>query len=133
MLKYSELTEQQKQFICNGCGGKGGIVNPPEFLFHASCNQHDFYYWRGCTEADREVADKAFYELMKKDIEEAKWYLKPHYHIWAYTYYQGVRLVGKKFFNYGNKMRTMDDLLSEMRQAEITPNLDEVRRVNDGQ
>ena len=36
MLRFSELTQEQKAFICNGCGGKGGIVNPLEFLFHAS-------------------------------------------------------------------------------------------------
>ena len=52
MLKYRDLTEEQKKFVCNGCGGKSGWINPPEFLFNASCNHHDFLYWRGCTEAD---------------------------------------------------------------------------------
>ena len=40
MLIYKDLTDTQKQAICNGCGGKGGFINPPEFLFHASCNHH---------------------------------------------------------------------------------------------
>ena len=119
MLRYSELTLTQKAFICNGCGGKGGIVNPPEFLFNASCNHHDFLYWRGCTEEDRESADNEFYRLMKKDIANAKWYLKPHYHIWAYTYYKSVRLIGKEFFYYGDRPKTMVDLISEMQRSSL--------------
>ena len=119
MIRYRELTEEQKKFVCNGCGGKSGFINPPEFLFNASCNHHDFLYWRGCTEADREVADKQFYEMMLKDIAEAKWYLKPHYHIWAYTYYKSVRLIGKKFFYYGDRPKNMVDLISEMQRSSL--------------
>ena len=117
MIKYRDLTEEQKKFVCNGCGGKSGWINPPEFLFHASCNHHDFLYWKGGTEADRKAADDAFYEMMKEDISECEWYLRPHYHIWAYTYYKSVRLIGKKFFHYGNEMKTMVDLVKEMRDA----------------
>ena len=107
MLRYKDLTDTQKQAICNGCGGKGGFINPPEFLFHASCNHHDFKYWLGCTEDDRKDADEAFYRWMKIDIASAKWYLKPYYHLWAYTYYKAVRLFGKKYFYYANKQRTL--------------------------
>lgn len=101
MLKYSNLTPEQKKIICNGCGGKGGFIKPPDFIFHASCNQHDFYYWRGGDEKDRELADIQFYEAMSIDILNAKWYLKPYYRFWAYTYYIAVRIAGGKFFNYG--------------------------------
>lgn len=118
MLRYSELTEEQKKFITNGCGGKSGWINPPEFLFHASCNQHDFYYWRGCTEEDRLKADTEFYELMKKDASEAKWYLRPHYYMWAWTYYMSVRVMGKKFFYYADKQKTIEDLNREMKECE---------------
>lgn len=76
MLRYRDLTKEQKKAICNGCGGKSGIVNPPGVSVNAPCNHHDFLYWRGCTEEDRESADNEFYELMKLDIESAKWYLK---------------------------------------------------------
>lgn len=101
MLKYSSLTPEQKKIICNGCGGKGGFIKPPDFIFHASCNQHDFYYWRGGNEKDRELADRQFYEAMSIDILNAKWYLRPYYRFWAYTYYIAVRIAGGKFFNYG--------------------------------
>ena len=108
-LKYSDLTEEQKEVICNGCGGKSGWLNPPEFLFSASCNQHDFYYWRGGTESDRLEADKAFYEAMLSDIQNSVWYKRLSYKLIAYAYYKSVRLFGKKFFYYG-VMRTKTDM-----------------------
>lgn len=107
MLTYEQLTTHQKDRICNGCGSKGGLINPPEFLFHASCNRHDFRYWLGCTEEDRKNADDSFYKWMKKDISICKWYLKPYYHLWAWVYYKAVRLLGKKHFYYSNKPRTL--------------------------
>ena len=110
MLRYKDLTDTQKQAICNGCGGKGGFINPPEFLFHASCNHHDFRYWRGCTEADRKDADDSFYKWMKVDVSESKLYLKPYYHFLAWSYYKAVRLFGKKYFNYSDKPKTLEDL-----------------------
>lgn len=117
MIKYADLTLAQKAFICNGCGGKGGVINPPEFLFNASCNHHDFNYWVGGSEADRLRADKGFYDAMKIDIKLASWYLKPHYYLWAYTYYKSVRLIGKKFFNYLDKPKEMSDLILDIRKG----------------
>jgi len=114
MLRYKDLTDTQKQATCNGCGGKGGFINPPEFLFHASCNHHDFRYWRGCTEADRKETDNSFYKWMKVDVSESKWYLKPYYHFLAWSYYKAVRLFGKKYFNYSDKPKTLKDLEKEI-------------------
>lgn len=109
-LKYSDLTDEQKEIICNGCGGKSGWLNPPEFLFSASCNQHDFYYWRGGTEDDRLEADNAFYEAMLSDIQNyVVWYKRWSYKLIAYAYYKSVRLFGKKFFQYGT-MKTKTDI-----------------------
>lgn len=107
-LKYSDLTDEQKEIICNGCGGKGGWINPPEFLFHASCNQHDFYYWRGGNEEDRLKADNEFYEAMKIDVNEAVWYKRWYYGIAAYVYYKAVRLVGSRYFSYGKMKENFD-------------------------
>lgn len=116
MIKYADLTPEQKKFVCNGCGGKGGWINPPEFLFHASCNHHDFKYWQGCTEEDRLKADKEFYEAMKVDVSNAKWFLKPYYHTWAWTYYKAVQISGKKFFHYGDRKKDLPDLIREAAQ-----------------
>ena len=110
MLRYKQLNSHKKKAICNGCGGKGGLINPPEFLFHASCNHHDFRYWRGCTEADRKDADDSFYKWIKVDIAISKWYLKPYYHLWAYTYYKAVRLFGSEYFYYDYKPRDIGDI-----------------------
>ena len=111
MLKYSDLTKAQKEFICNGCGGKGAWIKVPNFIFKASCNHHDFYYWRGKDEADRKKADKAFYKFMRIDISEVNSLKKPYYHVWALSYYLAVRLFGRKFFNYSDKYKTIKGLI----------------------
>ena len=113
-LKYEDLTKGQKYFVANGCGGKGGIIKPPNFIFLASCGHHDFRYWRGGTKSQRQRDDEAFYLWMKEDIKNAKWYLKPHYHIWAYTYYKSVRLGGGKYYHFADKQKNLKDLIAEM-------------------
>ena len=115
MLKYSQLTTEQKKYICNGCGSKGAFIKVPNFLFLASCNQHDFYYWLGKSEEDRVKANDSFYKWMREDIATAVWYKKPYYYIWAYAYYKAVVIEGKKYFNYGSRYKTMDDLIQEMK------------------
>jgi len=111
MLRYRDLTPARKKQICNGCGGKSGVIPVPEFLFHASCNHHDFYYWIGGTEEDRKKADLAFYKYMKLDIvNEDSRFKRMYYSAWAYTYYKAVRVFGRKYFSYG-KQKTMKDLI----------------------
>jgi len=114
MLRYKDLTPEQKKFICNGCGGKGGWIKPPNFLFRASCNHHDFLYYRGMTDEDRQVADDSFYKWMKKDVAEAAWYKRLHYGIWAYVYYKAVVISGKKYFSYRDNYATIEQLKQEM-------------------
>ena len=116
MLKYKDLTDEQKKYICNGCGGKGGIVNPPEFLFHGSCNHHDFKFWIGHTWKHFWKANKSFYKWTRKDIADAniKWYKRAYYHTWAFTYFTFVNTFGAKFFNFSDKPKTIEDLNKEM-------------------
>ena len=109
MLHFHELTEEQKKKICNGCGAKGGWFDPPEFLFHASCNQHDFYYWRGGSEADRKKADEAFYRYMQIDANRYSGLKRLKYLAIAYIYYKAVRIFGRRHFYYG-KQKTREDL-----------------------
>jgi hypothetical protein len=115
-LRYRQLTKEQKELICNGCGGKGGIINPPNFLFKASCNHHDFYYWRGGSEDDRTKADNQFYEKMKEDVSESHWIKKPFYSFTAWLYYKSVRRFGKKFFEYSESQKTHEDLFKAMKE-----------------
>ena len=116
-LRYGDLTQEQRKFICNGCGGKGGFIKPPDFIFLASCNQHDFYYWRGCTKEDFKLANKEFYEMTREDIAQIKWYKihkKAWYHAWAFLYFLAVSLGGKKYFYFGPKPKDIEDLKKEM-------------------
>lgn len=135
MLKYSQLTKAQKKFICNGCGGKGGIIKPPNFIFKASCNHHDFKFWKGYLLEHFKKANKDFYKWMRQDIQDipysthSKLYIrylqnlkitgvKSYYHVWAFSYYQAVNIGGKKYFNFDVKSKTLEDLNKEMRNRD---------------
>ncbi len=105
-VKYEDLTPAQKRAIVNGCGGKGGIVKPPHrIFFDTSCNHHDYGYFKGCTEADRLADDKELKKSMKKDCATLPWYRQIRYRPWCWLYYRGVRIVGKKYFYYGDTKR----------------------------
>jgi hypothetical protein len=91
----------------NGCGGKGMKVKIPQFIFNASCNIHDLLYEKGGKEVDRFIADFLFYWYMLKDVNiyaKKHWYVYPFAwlfsFVWATTYILGVRIGGKKYFNY---------------------------------
>jgi len=109
MIRYRDLTEEQKALLCNGCGPKGGFVPVPEFCFHASCDHHDFNYWLGHTVLDRLKADLQFYKEMRKD---AGW--NPCNLIFALAYFLAVRTFGFAFFHYAAKERDEDDLVSAL-------------------
>ena len=120
MVRYRELTTSQKKVIVNGCGGKGSGIPVPNFIFKASCNKHDFYYWRGKTEEDRKTADLAFLSFMLDDANEFSFFKRRRYRSWAYVYYLSVRIFGKKFFNYSDEYKTMKDVIREVRDAKLT-------------
>jgi len=91
----------------NGCGGDGSCINPPNFIFKASCNKHDKLYEAGGKEIDRFVADLLFWWYMHKDVRgfaKKYWYIYPVSYtlafLWAALYCVSVRIGGKKFFNY---------------------------------
>jgi endogenous inhibitor of DNA gyrase (YacG/DUF329 family) len=88
MIRYEDLTEDQKERICNGCGPKAGWVPVPEFFCHASCDKHDFSYWIGGTEEDRHKADDGFLRAMLVDAGEDH-----HKQTIAFTYWMAGRLV----------------------------------------
>jgi len=113
-MEYPNLTEVELDLLkekgeLNGCGGKGGWLNPPDFNFEASCNWHDFNYWKGGTEMDRMHYDFGFYEAMLRDLKRSPWYNVPIHFLLATIYYMAVRLFGKKYFYYGEK-RTRKDI-----------------------
>lgn len=112
--RFRNLTEVEKNVICNGCGAKGGWFKPPEYCFTASCNRHDFSYWLGGESFERKRADEGFLRAM---IYDAYWMIRKNLYgrpvlkrrpwwrrYWlkgaAYRYHWAVRLGGKKSFNY---------------------------------
>jgi hypothetical protein len=71
-------------------------------MFKASCDQHDFYYWRG---GDQELRKKVDGEFLQAMLHDSKNYFHKW---WAYLYYYGVRFgtvldkfKKKKFWYYG--------------------------------
>jgi hypothetical protein len=105
MIRYRDLTEEQKKIVCNGCGPKGGWVPVPDFFCKASCDHHDFRYWKGGSEADREAADHDFLVMMLEDAGS-----NPAKQTIAITYWMAVRLFGAFCFHYADRERDENDL-----------------------
>ena len=103
-IRFRDLTDYQRQMICNGCGPKGGIIPVPQFLFHASCDHHDFNYFVGGHRFQRKKADLQFYREMLKDAG-----IDPWYRFWAQVYYRAVRWFGIFHFHWGTQ-RDLNDL-----------------------
>ena len=100
-LSFSDLAPEEKAILCDGCGAKGRGAWVPDFMFTASCDQHDFYYWRGGTEHDRAVADEAFYAAMKLDVARLAWWRRPVARFLAWRYFRAVRRGAGSAFAHG--------------------------------
>ena len=105
-LKFKGLTQLERNILCNGCGGKGGWFNPPDYCFRASCDHHDFSYWLGGGDAQRKRADEGFLRAMLWDATykpgggQRSWWRRYWLKGAAWRYYWAVRLFGKSHFNY---------------------------------
>jgi len=111
MIDYEDLTVAQKEAICNGCGGKGSWVKPPHrIFFKASCNHHDYGYYKGCTEKDRLAADQKLYKRMQEDCIGLPMFKKIQYKPWCWLYYRAIRMMGGSFFYYADKQREPPDI-----------------------
>ncbi len=85
----------------NGCGSQDSDLDPPELIFHESCNEHDKAYEKGGTELNRMRGDDAFLGNMMGDVKRRPWYYRPFYGTAALTYYAAVRVGGwYKSFKY---------------------------------
>ena len=93
----------QQDFQPNGCGGKGGLIDPPDWIFREDCNRHDLAYHEGGSEQDRLFADKLFLANMLASVAKVAWYRRPFLKSQAWLYYRSVRIFGAKYFNYRNE------------------------------
>jgi len=115
MLEFSDLTQEQIDFIANGCGAKGSWIKVPDFIFGNSCKRHDFAYWRGGNEDDRRNADEELYADMELRVQMLNsMYKRLFYRAIVYIYKRAVWIRGSKNFQYRDKMKTMADLKAEM-------------------
>ena len=94
--------------IWNGVGASGKWYNRfiPKHIWLlnielASC-PHDYDYWRGGSELDKQRADKRFYSNLKRwiDTNTNNPLLKKLRYIGAYKYYVAVKDFGGSAFNY---------------------------------
>lgn len=115
--RWRNLTFDEQTVLSNGCGGKGGWLNPPDLRFEASCDQHDFNYWTGGSDADRLKADRQFYVAMLKDANTASWATRWLARLAAWSYFKAVRLFGDKHFHHGNRVTPWIDVEVEMEKA----------------
>jgi len=117
-IRYRDLTIEQRHFVCNGCGGKGGI-KVPSFVWNTACHHHDFNYWLGWREQDREKADGQFLSEMRREIRsDAHWIRWPHLYAIAQAYYWAVRIKGSGYFHLGDREQTLEDLIMQMQANE---------------
>ena len=111
-MKYEDLNPSQKKYICNGCGGKGGVVKPPKRIFYrSSCNHHDYGHWKGGNEWQRWKSNYKFLKTMLKDavLGSRNVFVFCHNTVWALLYFFGVTLVSWKFWYYCKKPRKVED------------------------
>lgn len=102
---YWQLSEAQRAEICNGCGTKGLVgALVPDTIYGLrvtpACNIHDFMYVLGATIADKESADRVFFNNLLRLIDAGtRWqWLKRLRATRARTYFQAVRMFGGPAF-----------------------------------
>jgi hypothetical protein len=125
---FSDLTPEDEAWVANGCGGKGGWFDPPDFIWKARCQLHDFRYWKGGTYLDRLKVDQDFLRGMLwdarhintlriwPDLSERTQLRRPLrqrmlYVPLAWVYYIAVRIFGGRYFAFGRPKVYIDLLL----------------------
>jgi hypothetical protein len=105
---FCELTPEQRKTFGNGCGASAKWLRVPQFIFSASCRQHDFNYCRGGGIKDKVKADWDFFTHMLDD--SWRWW---HYVV-SVVYFVGVILnpISWMMFTYG-EYRTNEAILEE--------------------
>ena len=110
---WSQLSIQEKEWLksngyINGCGGKGGYVQPPNFFFLADCNHHDWKYTLGGGIKEYWMANWQFFMAMIKDVNRISLnIIFPFQQVFfliffviALNYFIAVTIMGWKFFNW---------------------------------
>lgn len=110
MIHWHDLTTEEQSHFGDGCGALAKGFKVPDFIFKASCKQHDFYYARGGWPWHKVTADTQFYYHMLKDAWAYPWLQAFIYSGLATIYYVTVMTVSWPFFTYG-KWRSKEEIL----------------------
>lgn len=107
---WSDLTEEEQAQFGDGCGALAKGLKVPDFIFKASCQQHDFNYLRGGWPWHKVQADWWFYRAMLKDAFLYPWLQAFIYSCLATIYFLTVLIVSWPFFTYG-RWRSKEEIL----------------------
>lgn len=126
---YWRCSTDELNAVTGGCGpgGKGDYLVPDTMyglsVFRA-CQIHDYMYYEGKTQEDKEKADRAFLNNMVRIINaETKWkWLRSLRKCRARTYYTAVRYGGGgSFWDGKNRPETFDYVEEPERDASEEP------------
>jgi hypothetical protein len=118
---YEDLTSKEKAHLTDGCGNH--FLDVPDFLWIEACNRHDFEYWSGFTSRHRSEADWDWFWNMLGEVDKADRVRLNHaplvYKGVALLYLVAVRLFSGKYFEYGDRHKTREDLEVEMKDGNV--------------
>ena len=119
--KYSDLTEKQKEILCNGCGfcffGKNNCLLEkliPEFTWTDVCNEHDFYTRVGGYLTEYLGTQLVFFGKIVMQIADSSRSItiRLYQFIVAMFYFAFVFVFGALAFGWG-KPKTVDQLIKK--------------------
>ena len=102
---FNSLSSEERGSICNGIGAASGLSRLlPDTIWGLDVgivgDIHDYSYWLGGTDEDRETADAVFYHNLLVLIIMHGGILAPLRRWRARKYYLAVRVGGKAHFNF---------------------------------
>lgn len=102
---FNSLSSEERESICNGIGAASGLSRlMPDTIWGINVgivgDIHDYSYWLGGTDKDRETADAVFYHNLLVLIEAHGGLLAPLRRWRARKYYLALRVGGKAHFNF---------------------------------
>ena len=102
---FNSLSSEERESICNGIGASSGLSRlVPDTIWGINVgivgDIHDYSYWLGGTDKDRETADAVFYRNLLAIVEANGGILAPLRRWRARKYYLALRVGGKAHFNF---------------------------------
>ena len=111
-VHWSDFTPEEQAEFGDGCGSLARGLKVPDFIFEASCKQHDAYYYRGGWPWHKVEADVLFYWHMLKDATRYPWLECLIYTCLATIYFLAVSVISWPFFTFG-RWRTKEEIMAK--------------------